>query len=57
MRAMPSPTSRTRPTSPAVHGAVSLQIAKQNDPWIDWKPLKKRVSLMIDAVIRGIERE
>ncbi|HEY8131578.1 MAG TPA: TetR/AcrR family transcriptional regulator [Thermoanaerobaculia bacterium] len=41
----------------AVHGAVSLQIAKQNDPWIDWKPLKKRVSLMIDAVIRGIERE
>ena len=41
----------------AVHGVISLQIAKQNDAWIDWAPLKKRVTLMIDAVIRGIEKD
>ncbi len=41
----------------AVHGAISLHIAKQHDAWIDWKPLKKRVSLMIDAIIRGIEKD
>jgi AcrR family transcriptional regulator len=41
----------------AVHGVISLHIAKQNDEWIEWAPLKKRVSLMIDAIIRGIEKE
>ena len=40
-----------------VHGSISLQIAKQNDAWIDWAPLKKRLALMIDALIRGIEKE
>jgi len=41
----------------AVHGVISLQIAKRNDGWIEWAPLKKRVDLMIDAVIRGIEKD
>jgi AcrR family transcriptional regulator len=41
----------------AVHGVISLEIAKQNDPWIEWAPLKKRVTTMIDAVVRGIEKE
>ena len=41
----------------AVHGVISLQVAKQNDAWIEWAPLKKRVTLMIDAIIRGIEKE
>ncbi len=41
----------------AVHGVISMQIAKQNDAWIDWAPLKKRIDLMIDAVIRGLEKD
>jgi AcrR family transcriptional regulator len=41
----------------AVHGVISLHIAKENDAWLEWAPLKKRTALMIDAVIRGIERE
>ncbi len=41
----------------AVHGVISLQIAKQNDAWIEWAPLKKRVTAMIDAIVRGIEKE
>jgi AcrR family transcriptional regulator len=38
----------------AVHGVISLQIAKQNDDWIDWKPLKKRASLAIDVLLEGL---
>jgi len=40
-----------------VHGVISLHIAKQNDPFIKWAPLKKRIHLMVDAIIRGIEKE
>ena len=38
-----------------VHGVVSLQMAKRNDPWIDWRPLKKTASLAIDTMIRGLQ--
>jgi AcrR family transcriptional regulator len=38
-----------------VHGVISLQMAKCNDPWIDWKPLKKTAALAIDTMIKGLE--
>lgn len=40
-----------------VHGVISLHVAKGEDPWIDWKPLKKTVALVVDAFTRGIARE
>ena len=38
-----------------VHGVVSLQMAKCNDPWIDWRPLKRSATLAIDTMIKGLE--
>jgi AcrR family transcriptional regulator len=40
-----------------VHGVVSLQIAKANDSWVKWRPVKKRVQKMLDMIIAGIVRE
>lgn len=39
------------------HGVVSLHIAKESDPWVDWKSVKKTAALIVDALIRGISRE
>lgn len=39
-----------------VHGAISLQIAKCNDDWVEWKPLKKRATLMIETLIDGLKK-
>jgi AcrR family transcriptional regulator len=39
------------------HGVVSLHIAKRNDDWVDWKPVRKTATLMIDSLIRGLTRE
>lgn len=39
-----------------VHGVVSLEIAKCNDEWIDWKPVDQRLQQMIDTLISGISR-
>ena len=33
-----------------IHGVVSLEIAKCNDDWVDWRPAAERVRLMIDFV-------
>jgi len=41
----------------ALHGVISLEIAKKHDPWVDWAPLKKRIDTMIDVIVRGIEKE
>ena len=41
----------------AVHGVISLNIAKCNDNWVDWRPLKERTGLMLDTVLRGLTRE
>ena len=41
----------------AVHGVISLEIAKKNDDWLDWAPLKKRVETMIDVIVAGIVKE
>ena len=41
----------------AVHGVISLNIAKSHDNWVDWRPLAERANLMLDAVLRGLIRE
>ncbi len=39
-----------------VHGVISLQIAKCNDDWVEWKPLKKRATFMIETLIDGLKK-
>jgi AcrR family transcriptional regulator len=39
-----------------IHGVISLEIAKCNDDWVDWRSVKKRIELMIDVLIRGLEK-
>jgi AcrR family transcriptional regulator len=38
----------------AVHGVISLHIAKCTDPWVDWRPLEQRAQLMLDVALRGL---
>ena len=40
-----------------MHGVVSLQIAKCNDDWVDWRPEEERIRLMNDTLLRGLIRE
>jgi len=40
----------------AVHGVISLDIAKCTDPWVDWRPLQQRAQLMLDVTLRGLVR-
>jgi AcrR family transcriptional regulator len=40
----------------AVHGLVSLQITKANDPWLEWQPFEKRMQLMLDTLQRGMAK-
>jgi AcrR family transcriptional regulator len=40
-----------------VHGVIALQIAKCNDDWVEWRPLKKRGALMIETLINGLSKE
>ena len=40
----------------AVHGVASLQIAKGNDPWINWTDLEARSVAIIEASVRGMSR-
>src|SRR5215813_4337947 len=37
----------------AVHGVISLEIAKGCDAWVQWRPLKDRVATMLDITLRG----
>jgi len=37
-----------------VHGVISLQIAKCNDTWVDWRSLETRAQLMIDTLVDGL---
>jgi AcrR family transcriptional regulator len=37
-----------------VHGVVSLEIAKCNDDWIDWVPVRRRIEAMVDVLIEGL---
>ena len=38
----------------AVHGVISLQIAKGKDPWVEWRSVEQRTELMLDAIMRGL---
>ncbi|HZS58397.1 MAG TPA: TetR/AcrR family transcriptional regulator [Gemmatimonadaceae bacterium] len=38
----------------AMHGLITLQIAKGGDPWVDWRPYEQRVEAMLDLVLHGI---
>jgi AcrR family transcriptional regulator len=40
-----------------VHGVVSLEIAKCNDEWVDWRPFRDRAKLMIDVLIAGVTKQ
>jgi AcrR family transcriptional regulator len=40
----------------AVHGVVSLHIAKCEDHWVDWRPPQEVAELLMDAAIRGLLR-
>ncbi len=37
-----------------VHGIVSLHIARGKDPWVNWRPVRERARLMVQALIRGL---
>lgn len=41
----------------ALHGVISLQIAKAHDNWIEWAPMEERSQAMLDAVLRGLLKE
>lgn len=41
----------------AVHGVAALHVAKQEDPWVPWRPLDQRVRLALGAVVRGMLRD
>lgn len=40
-----------------IHGVCSLEIAKKQDCWVEWQPFEARVSLMQQALMRGLLRE
>ena len=40
----------------AVHGVIALEIAKGCDEWVDWRPLRDRAEMMLDATLRGLAR-
>lgn len=39
-----------------VHGVVSLEITMRHDPWMDWRPVRRRAAAMVDALLRGTLR-
>jgi AcrR family transcriptional regulator len=39
-----------------IHGVTSLEIAKCNDAWVDWRPIAPRVDMAIDVLLRGLLR-
>ncbi|HTR25950.1 MAG TPA: TetR/AcrR family transcriptional regulator [Terriglobales bacterium] len=41
----------------SVHGVISLEIAKGCDAWVDWRPVKDRVEVMLDSTLRGLVRK
>ena len=41
----------------AVHGIVSLHIAKCNDAWVEWRPAPETTELLIAALARGMTQE
>src|SRR5262249_14906267 len=39
------------------HGIASLEIAKAQDDWVDWRSVKKRTKLMVEVLLRGLLKE
>ncbi|MFM1944370.1 MAG: hypothetical protein RI897_3352 [Verrucomicrobiota bacterium] len=39
-----------------MHGLVALHLTKAEDDWIQWRPAKKTVRLMVDLLLRGLLR-
>jgi AcrR family transcriptional regulator len=37
-----------------VHGLVSLQVAKGNDDWVEWRPVRQVAEMMIEVQLRGL---
>jgi AcrR family transcriptional regulator len=40
-----------------VHGVVALYLTKGDDPWIDWRPVRKTADLLIDVTLKGLLKE
>ncbi len=38
----------------SVHGVISLQIAKGDDKWVEWRPIRERAEMMLDVTLRGL---
>lgn len=38
----------------STHGVIALHLARGNDPWIDWRPMKTTAALVIGALIDGL---
>ncbi|MBS1785548.1 MAG: TetR/AcrR family transcriptional regulator [Acidobacteria bacterium] len=36
-----------------VHGVISLHLAKGTDPWVEWRPIAKRVKTMVEVLVEG----
>jgi AcrR family transcriptional regulator len=41
----------------AMHGVISLNIAKGDDDWVEWRPMQERSELMLNAILRGFVKE
>lgn len=41
----------------AMHGMVSLEIAKCKDEWVDWRPVEDRARATSDMIINGLLKE
>jgi AcrR family transcriptional regulator len=40
-----------------VHGVVSLQIAKSDDPWVPWHSFEKRAEFVITGLLKGFLKQ
>lgn len=40
----------------ALHGIVALHLVMAKDKWVEWRPLRKRAELMVDALMNGLGR-
>lgn len=40
-----------------VHGLVALHIARGEDPWVDWRPIRPTARKMVESLIRGLSRD
>ncbi|HEU4698827.1 MAG TPA: TetR/AcrR family transcriptional regulator [Gemmatimonadales bacterium] len=38
----------------AAHGMVSLWVVRQQDPWVEWRPVREAARALIDATLHGL---